>query len=66
MGYRVHVKGTIHCLAGCCKRGQKIIEENYFEVCTIEEAEARLKKKNIVPNRCSFCNWLKDKEATTK
>ena len=62
MRYRVHKAGTIHCLAGCCKKGQKIKEDNFFEVYTKEEAVEKLKSKNVVPNMCFFCDWSKEKE----
>ena len=52
MRYRVHRAGTIHCLAGCCKLGQRIKEDNYFEVYTKEEANEQLKAKHIVPHDC--------------
>ena len=62
MRYRVHKGGTIHCLAGCCKRGLKIKEENYFEVYTKEEAIEKLKAKHVVPNECPFCKWFMDQK----
>lgn len=62
MKYRVHKSGTIHYLAGCCKRGQKIKEDNFFEVYTKEEAFEKLKAKNVVPNKCPFCKWFNEKE----
>ena len=64
--YRFHKKGTIHCLAGCCKIGQKIKADNYIEVFTVEEAKAWLWERRIVANKCSFCDWSKDKEETKK
>lgn len=64
MRYRVHRAGTIHCLAGCCKLGQRIKEDNYFEVYTKEEANEQLKAKHIVPHDCLLCDWTKDKGDT--
>lgn len=58
---RYHIRGTIHCIDGGCRWGQEYNksrnDDNYRVCCTYEEAEAVLRARNIVPHKCTHCNW---------
>jgi len=63
--YRFHkLGGTIHCIAGCCYQGKPEHgnPDNFVECMTIEEAEAQLKARGVVPYKCQKCDWTIDKE----
>lgn len=61
--YRYHKKGAIHCISGCCYQGKPEHgnPDNFVECMTIEEAEAQLKARCVVPFRCSKCKWTIEK-----
>ena len=62
--YRYHKHGTIHCIEGCCYQGkpEHSNPDNFVECMTIEEAEAQLRNRGVIPCKCRRCNWEIEKE----